>query len=45
MPSLIINSGDIANSGTDTISWDAHFTAIKPLATKVPYFTATGNHE
>ncbi|MFX0098224.1 MAG: purple acid phosphatase family protein [Candidatus Hodarchaeota archaeon] len=45
MPSLIINSGDIANSGNDVESWDAHFGAIKPLASKVPYFTGTGNHE
>jgi hypothetical protein len=45
MPAFILNSGDIANSWSDTRSWDIHFQTIKPLAQSVPYFVGTGNHE
>ncbi|MHA1339444.1 MAG: purple acid phosphatase family protein [Promethearchaeota archaeon] len=42
---FIANTGDTASSHDDIDSWNLHFYAIKDLASHVPYFVASGNHE
>jgi len=43
--SFVINTGDLATSYDDIKSWNLHFYAIRDLASKIPYFVASGNHE
>lgn len=43
--SFVINSGDVAQDWDQVRSWDIHYHFIKPVASRMPYFVATGNHE
>ncbi|MBD3351196.1 MAG: hypothetical protein GF364_06895, partial [Candidatus Lokiarchaeota archaeon] len=40
-----INNGDTATSHNDIASWNLHFLAIDDVASRMPYFVASGNHE
>jgi calcineurin-like phosphoesterase family protein/purple acid phosphatase-like protein len=42
---FLINTGDIAQSPTDTASWDYHFNATQPLSQSIPYMPVVGNHD
>ncbi|MHA1731969.1 MAG: purple acid phosphatase family protein [Promethearchaeota archaeon] len=43
--SFVVNTGDTAYAHDHVRSWNLHFLAIRGLATRAPYFVASGNHE
>ena len=44
-PDLVLHSGDISYSGGDPTVWAEWFTMVEPVAARVPWVTALGNHE
>ena len=44
-PSLLIHAGDLSYANGRIQVWDQWFRMIEPLASRVPYMTAPGNHE
>jgi len=43
--SLQLHTGDLSYAGNNDFLWNAWFDIIGPLAVRVPYMTAVGNHE
>jgi len=45
-PSLVVHSGDEIGDGSSAAGWQTEFhDVIRPLAHRIPYFVAVGNHE
>jgi hypothetical protein len=44
-PDLVLDTGDLVNSGWHEEEWDRSLAAIHPIARQVPYMVAAGNHE
>ena len=44
-PDLVIDTGDLVNSGRKDDGWDTFLEIIEPLAQKIPYYTVRGNHD
>ncbi|MDN5342979.1 MULTISPECIES: purple acid phosphatase family protein [Oceanotoga] len=44
-PEFIVKPGDNVEKGHDEKMWQGFFKAANPLISKIPYYTALGNHE
>jgi hypothetical protein len=44
-PDLVVATGDLVLRGTDEGDWQRLFEVIRPLAARVPYYPAVGNHD
>lgn len=44
-PDLVLDTGDLVNSGWHEQEWDRSLAAIHPIACQIPYMVAPGNHE
>jgi hypothetical protein len=40
-----LNTGDLVQTHNSVSSWDVHFEVIRPLASRMPYLVASGNHD
>jgi hypothetical protein len=43
--SLVLHVGDISYANGDPDIWDSFMDGIQPIASRVPYMVAIGNHE
>jgi 3',5'-cyclic AMP phosphodiesterase CpdA len=44
-PDLVINTGDLVQSGRNDAEWETFLEIIELLAEKIPYYTIRGNHD
>jgi len=42
---LHLHTGDLSYAGKNSFLWNSWFDIIEPIASRVPYMTAVGNHE
>lgn len=44
-PDLVFHVGDVSYAGGDPLTWKAWFDLVEPVASRIPWVPALGNHE